>query len=69
MTRNISEALSRLVFFIVPRPSRDEGARYLRRRELGKLLWHRHTGLLIDGKAGRLSERHSFQNVCVVARV
>lgn len=53
----------------MPGSRKQEGARYLRRRELRRLLRPRHTGLLIDGKSGRLSEAHSFQNVCVVARV
>jgi hypothetical protein len=55
--------------FFVPGEGNDEGARYLRRSERRKLLAKRNTGLLLDGKTGRLSERHSFQNVCVIARV
>lgn len=54
---------------MMPGAGKQEGARYLRRRELRRLLRSGHTGLLIDGKNGRLSEAHSFQNVCVVARV
>ena len=45
------------------------GARLLTNSETGDLLSPRNTGLLIDGDQGRLSERESFQNVCVVARV
>ncbi|MEP2942696.1 MAG: type IV secretory system conjugative DNA transfer family protein [Hyphomicrobiales bacterium] len=45
------------------------GARLLTNSETGDLLSSRNTGLLIDGDQGRLSERESFQNVCVVARV
>jgi cation transport regulator ChaC len=67
--RTVSEAAKGLAAFVVPGNRKQEGARYLRRRELRRLLRSRHTGLLIDGKSGRLSEAHSFQNVCVVARV
>lgn len=48
---------------------REGGARLLTNSETGNLLAPRNTGLLIDGQEGRLSERESFQNVCVVARV
>lgn len=48
---------------------REGGARLLTSSETGSLLAPRNTGLLIDGQDGRLSERESFQNVCVVARV
>ncbi len=48
---------------------RTDGARLLTPRETGQLLSPRNTGLLIDGQSGRLSERESFQNVCVMARV
>jgi hypothetical protein len=48
---------------------REGGARLLTSSETGNLLSPRNTGLLIDGNEGRLSERESFQNVAVVARV
>lgn len=48
---------------------REGGARLLTSSETSSLLAPRNTGLLIDGQEGRLSERESFQNVCVVARV
>ncbi len=48
---------------------REGGARLLTNSETGNLLSPRNTGLLIDGQEGRLSERESFQNVAVVARV
>lgn len=48
---------------------RTDGARLLSNSEKDILLSSKNTGLLIDGHDGRLSERESFQNVCVVARV
>ena len=48
---------------------RESGARLLTKGETAELLSSRNTGLLIDGRDGRLSERESFQNVCVIARV
>lgn len=45
------------------------GARLLTNSETSDFLSSRNTGLLLDGQSGRLSERESFQNVCVVARV
>ena len=48
---------------------RTDGARLLSSSETSNLLSPRNTGLLIDGNDGRLSERESFQNVCVIARV
>lgn len=48
---------------------RQGGARLLSSGETSTLLAPRNTGLLIDGQDGRISERESFQNVCVVARV
>ena len=69
MIRSISETAKGLASLMMPGAGKQEGARYLRRRELRRLLRSGHTGLLIDGKNGRLSEAHSFQNVCVVARV
>ena len=48
---------------------RKEGARLLTGKEVGGFLSSKNTGLLIDGNKGRLSERDSFQNVCVIARV
>ncbi len=49
--------------------ARAQGARLLTKGETAELLSARNTGLLLDGQDGRLSERESFQNVCVVARV
>lgn len=49
--------------------NRASGARLLTKGETSSLLSSRNTGLLLDGKDGRLSERESFQNVCVIARV
>lgn len=49
--------------------ARAHGARLLSKGETAELLSSRNTGLLLDGQDGRLSERESFQNVCVVARV
>jgi len=48
---------------------RKDGARLLTNSETSEILSPRNTGLLLDGKRGRLSERESFQNVCVIARV
>jgi len=48
---------------------KTHGARLLSNHETGSLLSSRNTGLLLDGQSGRLSERESFQNVCVIARV
>lgn len=45
------------------------GARLQSAKEINKYLNKSNTGLLIDGAEGRLSERQSFQNICVVARV
>jgi len=47
----------------------QSGARLQSPKELEAFLGSRNTGLLIDGAQGRLSERESFQNVCVIARV
>ena len=48
---------------------RRDGARLLTGSETSNLLSPRNTGLLLDGDRGRLSERESFQNICVIARV
>lgn len=48
---------------------KESGARLLNKSETSELLSPRNTGLLLDGADGRLSERESFQNVCVIARV
>lgn len=48
---------------------RTSGARLLTSSETSDILSARNTGLLLDGNRGRLSERESFQNVCVIARV
>lgn len=47
----------------------ESGARLLNKAETSALISPRNTGLLLDGADGRLSERESFQNVCVIARV
>lgn len=47
----------------------QSGARMQSSKEVESFLNRRNTGLLIDGAEGRLSERESFQNVCVIARV
>lgn len=45
------------------------GAKFARRRDYKSYLSPKHTGLLLDGQTLRLSERESFQNVCIIARV
>lgn len=47
----------------------QSGARLQSHKETLGFLNRSNTGLLIDGAEGRLSERESFQNVCVIARV
>jgi type IV secretion system protein VirD4 len=63
----LSNALYALVFGKLLK--HKEGARLLTGKEVGGFLSSKNTGLLIDGNKGRLSERESFQNVCVIARV
>ena len=46
-----------------------DGAQLLTKSETKRLLSPRNTGLVLNGDKGRLSERESFQNVCVIARV
>ncbi len=48
---------------------KQSGARLQSNKELGVFLNRANTGLLIDGAEGRMSERESFQNICVIARV
>ncbi len=48
---------------------RHEGARLAKPRDYSDRLNTRNTGLLMDGDSLKLSERESFQNVCVIARV
>jgi type IV secretion system protein VirD4 len=48
---------------------RQDGARLLSSRETSNFLSPRNTGILLDGDEGRLSEKESFQNVAVIARV
>jgi len=62
-----SKTVENLVFGHALR--RRDGARLLTKSETSQLLSSRNTGLVLDGHKGRLSERESFQNVCVVARV
>jgi type IV secretion system protein VirD4 len=45
------------------------GARFAGKREVRQYLQPSNNGLLLDGRTGRLSERESFQNICVIARV
>lgn len=49
--------------------SRTEGARLAGKRDYSDRLNARNTGLLLDGDSLKLSEKESFQNVCVIARV
>jgi len=69
--RFLSEASKRAAYALIfgKYLRRAKGARLLTTRETSDLLSPKNGGLLIDGKHGRLSERQSFQNVCVVARV
>ena len=48
---------------------RTEGAKLADKRDYGDRLNARNTGLLMDGDTLKMSERESFQNVCVIARV
>ncbi len=48
---------------------RVEGARLAGKRDYPERLGSGNAGLLLDGDRLKLSERESFQNVCVVARV
>ena len=47
----------------------QSGARLQNAQQISAWLNRGNTGLLIDGDQGRLSERVSFQNVCVTASV
>jgi type IV secretory pathway TraG/TraD family ATPase VirD4 len=49
--------------------NRTEGARLAGKRDYSDRLNARNTGLLLDGDSLKLSEKESFQNVCVIARV
>lgn len=49
--------------------TRTAGARLASPRDFSDRLSPRNTGLLLDGATLRLSEKESFQNVCVIARV
>ena len=64
-------ALGLLVAFLFRREllHRTEGARLAKPRDYGDRLNARNTGLLLDGDTLRMTERESFQNVCVIARV
>ncbi len=48
---------------------RNSGARLQSSKEMASFLTPANKGLLIDGAEGRISERESFQNICVIARV
>ena len=45
------------------------GAKLQKPRDVRRWLNAGNTGLLLDGKAARLSEAESYQNVCVIARI
>lgn len=70
-TRRLIHAIASLSYALLfgQRWKGKDGARLLSRRETAALLSWRNKGLLLDGTWGRLSERESFQNVCVIARV
>ncbi len=50
-------------------PDGKSGARFAKPKEYRKYLNAKNTGLLLDGQTLRMSERESFQNACVIARV
>jgi type IV secretion system protein VirD4 len=64
-------ALGLLAVFLFKKQilSRTEGARLAGKRDYSDRLNARNTGLLLDGDSLKLSEKESFQNVCVIARV
>ena len=64
-------ALGLFVAFLLKKQilSRTEGARLAGKRDYSDRLNARNTGLLLDGDSLKLSEKESFQNVCVIARV
>lgn len=64
-------ALGLLAVFLFKKQilGRTEGARLAGKREYSDRLNARNTGLLLDGDSLKLSEKESFQNVCVIARV
>ena len=49
--------------------NKKSGARFAKPSDYSSYLNGRHKGLLLDGQNMRLSEKESFKNVCVVARV
>lgn len=49
--------------------NQQTGAHFAKPREYKSWLNTRNDGLLLDGQTLRLSERESFQNVCLIARV
>lgn len=51
------------------RSDNNEGSRFMDSLEMSEFITSRNTGLLLDGVDKRLSEKESFQNVCLVARV
>lgn len=65
------KALALLLAFLFKKEllSRMEGAKLAKPRDYRDRLNSGNTGLLLDGDSLKLSERESFQNVCVVARV
>ena len=64
-------ALGLLAVFLFKKEilGRTEGARLAGKRDYSDRLNARNTGLLLDGDSLKLSEKESFQNVCVIARV
>jgi type IV secretory pathway TraG/TraD family ATPase VirD4 len=64
-------ALGMLVAFLFKQEvlKRHEGARLAKSGDYSDRLNSRNTGLLLDGDTLKMSERESFQNVCVIARV
>ncbi len=48
---------------------KEEGAEFASRWDYSNYLNSRNSGLLLDGDHLKLSEKESFQNVCVIARV
>lgn len=49
--------------------NKTTGAEFAKKGDYRKYLNPQNTGLLLDGDQGYLSEKESFQNVCVMARV
>ena len=67
MTKN-NLLLSGIRWLVQNRRSAQESARFLNRREEMALFAPRNRGLIIDGRAQRLSEEASFKHMAVIAR-